>query len=62
MHSGGFGDDVAELVMCWIAVGDVVVPPSAKMPGKTLQETQATFYFHRMYLTQQKGISFCLSA
>ena len=53
MHSGGFSDDVAELVMCWIAVGVVVVPPSAKMPGETLQATHATFCFHRMYLTQQ---------
>ena len=33
MHNGGLGAGVAELVMCWIAVGDDVVPPGAKMLG-----------------------------
>ena len=37
MHHGGFGAGVAELVMCWIAGVDDVLPQDSKKAGTTLQ-------------------------
>ena len=54
MYDEGFGAGVAELVMCWIAAGDNVVPPCTKMPGKDGAGTRTSSYrFHRACLTQQ---------
>ena len=53
MLNEGFGAGVAELVMFWIAGADNVLPPGAKMAGKTLQALVATFRFHRACLTHE---------